>query len=99
MLERAEPDDGLPPILAGLSADHRLAAPLIDEIIVALSVADDPITVPVAAADTMFTYATAEQRHLSIENGIVLVLARKRLKHTDLAAMSVAMKARRLRVC
>lgn len=101
LCERAAPEDGLSPILARLSEDHRQAAPLVAEIVAVLSVMPphDPITIPAAAAETMFAYVAAEQLHLSVENGIVLVLARKRLKHADLAAMSMAMKARRLGAC
>lgn len=99
--QRAEAEDELPPILDRLSEDHRQAAPLIDEIVAVLSAkpAPDPISIPAAAAETMFAYIVGEQRHLSIENGIVLVIARKRLKQADLATMSMAMKARRMRAC
>lgn len=95
--ERAEPEDGLPQILARLSEDHRLAKPLIAEIVAALSVrpTHDPIRIPAAATETMFAFVAAEQRHLSVENGIVLVIARKRLVPADMRKLSRSMKARR----
>ncbi len=96
--DRAKPEDGLSPILARLSEDHRQAAPLITEMIAALStqLTHGAIKIRAAAAEAMSIYAACEQRHLSVENGIVLVLARKRLKLADLAAMRAAMKARRM---
>jgi hypothetical protein len=43
----------------------------------------------------MLAYAASEYRHLSVENGIMLVIARKRLTAADIKAIARAMKARR----
>lgn len=93
----AEPEDGLSPILARLSEDHRQASPLVAGIVAALSLkaTRHRITIPDAASETMFAYVAGEQRHLSVENGIVLVIARKRLAPADLQKLSRSMKTRR----
>lgn len=95
--KRAEPEDGLSTILARLSEDHRQALTLVADIVAALSVKPirDWITIPAEAAETMFAYVAGEQRHLSVENGIVLVIARKRLASADLRKLSRSMKTRR----
>ncbi len=95
--KRAEPEDGLSTILARLSEDHRQSSPLIADIVAALSVKPvrDLITIPAAAAETMFAYVAGERRHLSVENGIVLVIARKRLAPAVLRKLSRSMKTRR----
>jgi hypothetical protein len=43
----------------------------------------------------MIAYVEGEQRHLSVEAGIVLVIARKRLASADLRELSRSMKTRR----
>lgn len=95
--KRAEPEDGLSTILARLSDDHREASPLVLEIVAALSVKPKRggISISAAAAETMFAYVEGEQRHLSVEAGIVLVIARKRLTTADLRELSRSMKTRR----
>lgn len=94
---RALPEDSLEPILARLTADHAKALDWVDIIRVALSrhFDGDHIAVNHHSADAMLAYATSEHRHLSIENGIVLVIARRRLTPSDLAELSRSMKARR----
>lgn len=95
--KRAEPEDGLSTILARLSEDHRQASPLVADIVAALSVKPirDWITIPASVAEAMFAYVAGEHRHLSVENGIVMVIARKRLAPADLRKMSRSMKTRR----
>lgn len=95
--KRAEPEDDLSSILARLSEDHRQASPLVADIVAALSVKAmrGKIKLSAAAAETMFAYVAGEQRHLSVENGIVLVIARKRLAPIDLRKLSRSMKTRR----
>ncbi len=94
---RALPSDNLGAILATLTEDHRLVGALIESIVQALSarIADDPVKIKRADREVMMAYARSEQRHLAIENGIVLVIARKRLTDGDQCAMSRSMKARR----
>ncbi len=94
---RAVPSDNLGAILATLTEDHRLAGAMIETIVEALSarIADDPVKIKRGDREVMMAYARCEQRHLAIENGIVLVIARKRLTEGDQSAMSRSMKARR----
>lgn len=94
---RAGPEDGLVPILERLCADHETARTDLDVVVTSLSRhrTRDWIAVSRKAADAMLAYVANEQRHLSVENAIVLVIARKRLTASDLAAMSRSMKARR----
>lgn len=94
---RAVPEDALEPLLARLAGDHDDAQPLIKSIVSALDrqKSKPVMAVSKATARAMDAYAKSEQRHLSIENSIVLVLARKRLTPGDLVAMSASMKARR----
>jgi len=94
---RALPSDNLGAILASLTEDHRHAGAMTETIVEALSahIADDPVKIKRGDREVMMAYARSEQRHLAIENGIVLVIARKRLTEPDLSAMSRSMKARR----
>ena len=95
--QRAQPEDKLGAIIARLGDDHRHFDRMIDGIVDALSAlpANDPLEIELRDAELMLAYAAGEHRHLAIENGIVLVIARKRLTPGDLSAMSRSMKARR----
>lgn len=96
-LKSARPEDGLEPIIALLSqscerADARIAA------IVRAFVRqrNRPVTKLTHTTSVLVAdFATDMQRHLSLMNGIVLVIARKRLSLQDLAAISRCMKLRR----
>jgi hemerythrin-like domain-containing protein len=94
---RAQPEDDLDPILDRLSEDHRALGPLIEQIVLALSASGigDVISIADPVASDMMAYASREHKHLVVENGIVLVIARKRLTRGDLAKISVSMKTRR----
>lgn len=94
---RALPADGLGITLARLGEEHRQGEAMADIITEALSErpADATVHVSVAASETMQAYAASELRHLALENGVVLALARIRLTRPDLKAISRAMKARR----
>jgi hemerythrin-like domain-containing protein len=94
---RALPADDLGPVLACLGEDTRRSEDMIGEIVAALTgkPADDPVVLDKASCELMQIYATAEHRHLAIENGVVLAIARVRLKRSDLEKMSANMKARR----
>lgn len=94
---RAVPEDDLAPILDQLTGDHRDIAVRAARIVAALGRHRTGTSVPVSrqCAVAMFAYAKAMHRLLSAENGIVLVIARKRLTPGDLAAMSQSMKVRR----
>lgn len=94
---RARPDDELGPILAQLAEDHRRLAPMVDEIVAVLGAqpAKDLVRLRRHMRELLKAYAANEAHHVAIENGIVLVMARKRLNAADLQTMSHAMKARR----
>jgi len=97
LAKRALPEDGLAPILAQLAGDHVGSCASARKIAAALSSQAGKPTAVVdrASAELARHYAESEQRHLAIENAIVMVIARKRLKAADLQAMSRSMKARR----
>ncbi len=91
------PEDNLGPVLARLTQDHRRSDAIVDDIVAALAAHPerDPVRIGPAAGELMQVYAADEQRHLAIENGVVLVIAGIRLTRRDLRAMSRKMKARR----
>jgi len=94
---RALPEDGLGITLAQLGEEHRQGMAMADSIVETLSArpAEDPVHIDLAASEMMQAYAARELRHLALENGVVLALARIRLTRADLKAISRAMKARR----
>jgi len=94
---RSVPDDNLGAALARLGEDHRRGDAIVDDIVAALS--ERPgrqrVTVSDAVGELMQVYAADEHRHLAIENGVVLAIAKIRLTRRDLRIMSRGMKARR----
>lgn len=94
---RALPEDELGAVLARLSEDHRLSDGMVRSIIGALSATPGAAAVKFdrPAREVMQAYAASEHRHLAMENGIVMAIARIRLKPSDLRAISQAMKQRR----
>ncbi len=94
---RALPADGLGVTLARLGEEHRHGAAMADMIVEILSAkpADATVNIEVAAGEAMQAYAASEMRHLALENGVVLALARIRLTRPDLKAISRGMKQRR----
>lgn len=96
VLRRSLPEDNLAPIIERLLRDHSTSSRLAHEIAAALSAhigdderLDDQLCV------LLKSYADAESRHLAIENAIVMVIARKRLRSADLQLISRRMKRRR----
>jgi hypothetical protein len=94
---RALPEDNLGTVLARLSEDHRLSDVMVHAIVdvLAATPADNPVKLDRQAREVMQAYAANEHRHLAMENGIVMAIARIRLKPADLKAISHAMKLRR----
>jgi hemerythrin-like domain-containing protein len=94
---RARADDNLDQLLDGLEEDHRQVEPLVEAILRACRRPQGDAMIPLHARSTkaMKSYADTMLRHLSIENSVVLVLARKRLTSSDLATMSHKMAERR----
>ncbi len=98
---RLLPEDGLGAVLARLGEDHRRSEEMIDTIVdmLAQHPADDPVRLSTGACQLMSAYTCAEHRHLAIENGVVLAIARIRLTRGDLRKISDGMKARRGVAC
>jgi hemerythrin-like domain-containing protein len=94
---RALPADGLGVTLARLGEEHRQGAAMADMIVDVLSAhpADDTVHIDAAAGEAMQAYAASEVRHIALENGVVLAIARIRLTRPDLKAISRGMKQRR----
>lgn len=94
---RSLPEDGLGEILAQLTEEHRRIETQARRIVSALTAAGagGASRMTQRAINLMLEYGSSEQRHLAVENGIVLVIARKRLKSGDLEVMTRSMKARR----
>ena len=97
VLRRSVPEDGLEPVLRLLSGEHHLSERQATRIVEALGGDGDrdPIEIAPRVAELLTTFARREHRHLAIENGIVLVIARKRLKRADLEAITHSMRMRR----
>lgn len=91
------PEDNLGAVLARLREDHRRSDAIVEGVVAALSAHPDrdPVRIGPAAGELMQAYAADQQRHLAIENGVVLVIAGIRLTRRDLRTMSRKMKARR----
>jgi iron-sulfur cluster repair protein YtfE (RIC family) len=95
---RAEPEDRIDDVIGQLTQEHaadRLDAKLITE---GLSkVLDGEATTGEASSlgKLLHRFAENERNHLTLENAIILPLARVRLTSDDLQAMSVQMAARR----
>lgn len=97
VMRRALPEDDLAPIIAQLTEDHRRSNPLASFITEELGLCTPETTLELDTGSTaiMTAYAERENRHLAIENAIVMVIARKRLKPEDLKGISRRMKTRR----
>lgn len=94
---RAMAEDALGAVLARLTEDHRQSGLMVSAIVTALAARldQDPVRLDQQAREIMQAYAASEHRHLALENGIVMSIARIRLKPADLHSISVAMKKRR----
>jgi hypothetical protein len=100
LLRLARPEDGLGDVLARLDADHAASALAVGRIMAGLFEAmmsrQAVLRLDPALRATMQAYATSKARHLAIENAVVLAIAGVRLRKPDLAAISSAMKVRRV---
>jgi hypothetical protein len=97
LLRRALPEDDLAAALGRLAQDHRQSRQSLEAIIGALTgrPAEDPVKLGRGMCKLMLAYAASEHLHMAAENGIVLAIARIRLRREDLKAMSRTMKERR----
>lgn len=97
LIRRMLVEDHLEPVLGRLAAEHAGLAPMRTRIADMLAPGAPAAAVALDPEDASLIerFAVTMHRALAIENGIVLVLARKRLTSLDLDRMSEAMKARR----
>jgi len=95
--KRSLPEDDLARIVAQLSEDHLALSAAAGFVAAALSVpgVQPYVVLGRRSAGVASEYVAIGERHLAIENAIVMVIARKRLKAADLKAMSQSMKTRR----
>jgi hemerythrin-like domain-containing protein len=94
---RARPEDELGDVMEQLGDDHDRGEAHARVIRKALAADAAGASIPLdgAARAAMRRYAGTQHRHLAVENGIVLSIARIRLTKADLSAMSRSMKVRR----
>lgn len=94
---RALREDAIEPVLLGLVTDHHACRAQLEKIVEALTQArcDETVILEPSVGAIMRAYSLTEQRHLAIENAIVIPIAQRRLKAADLAIMSCHMRARR----
>lgn len=94
---RSERDLKLGQTLEELTSYHQQSEAAIAQLVTFLLAdgSSEMIVVPEAMGRMMLAYAADEHRHLAIENGVVMAIARTRLTRQDRADISRRMKARR----
>ncbi len=94
---RALPEDELGPLLARLGQDHHRSTTMVENIADALMLhpAENAVYLGTSICRLIQSYTAGENRHLAVENGVLLAIARIRLTPADLKAISRGMKARR----
>ncbi len=97
LLRRLRPEDDLACLLDGLTTEHRREQEMAEYILRILPQVHKTtaIAIGAGAAQLMAVYASSTHRHISMENSIVLVIARKRLARADFGVLAGSMKARR----
>lgn len=96
--KRCKPDDNIDVVLGDLSAEHTAEERIAVDIRAGLAQAlegNHAVGDLSELREKMLAFAHSEQRHLALENGIVLPLARACLTEDDLSYLSQRMKARR----
>jgi hemerythrin-like domain-containing protein len=92
---RALPEDDLDTLLARLAREHEVAGQACALLVPALGcMADGALPAP-EDRDALRRLAATERRHLTVENAILLPLARLRLTRDDKRALMAEMCARR----
>jgi hemerythrin-like domain-containing protein len=94
---RSRREDNMRPLLARLAEDHRRSDDIVRKLTAVLTEhADrDPMPIRRKAKQFMQAYAAGGLRHLALESGVVLVIAKHRLTAKDLRSISLGMRARR----
>jgi hemerythrin-like domain-containing protein len=95
--QRCLEEDDIELVLGQLNAEHKDEDRLASGLVAGLDDAmrDETPIMDSRLRERLFQYARALRRHLALENGIVLPLARARLTPEDLARLSQAMMNRR----
>lgn len=96
MLERCDPEDEIEKVIAQLHSDHGHAladAPAIAAIIQALDKPHSKLSE--VESQQMAEFAYHARRHLTLENAVILPIARARLTDEDLLIMKMHMLERR----
>lgn len=94
---RALPEDELGTLLARLGEDHHRSKAMVEDVTRALTQhpAEKAVYLSTSICRLIQAYVAGENRHLGVENGVLLVISRIRLTPKDLKAISRGMKARR----
>jgi len=94
---RLKPDDDADRILGLLSGEHAADEALSREIVSGLrrAVGNKVKSIPDVLRNTLLAFADRQWRHLTVENAILLPLARGRLSKSDLDHVAGRMAARR----
>lgn len=94
---RLKPGDDVAQVIGLLSGEHAADKILGDEIIESLkqALAGDQRCMPDALRNALLAFADRQRRHVTVENAIMLPLARLRLSKRDLELVASRMAARR----
>ncbi len=94
---RALPEDELGTLLARLGEDHHRSKAMIEDITGALMKhpAEKAVYLRTRICRLIQAYVASENRHLAVENSVLLAIARIRLTPKDQKAISRGMKVRR----
>lgn len=97
LLKNARREDELKATIGNLKADHRRMKPVQVDIVEALTSPQEAGPLPLAptTARLLRDFSEAERRHVAVENGIVLAIARARINAKGLAEIAASMIARR----
>jgi iron-sulfur cluster repair protein YtfE (RIC family) len=98
---RCPPDDGVDEVLDQMTDEHAadkvLSVRVRDVLSQCLIERKPPIAVE-GGAQVLLNFASHEMRHMTLENAVVIPLARRRLTAEDLAALGERFAARRRRL-
>ena len=94
---RALPEDELGTLFAHLGEDHHRSKAMVEDITDALMQhpAEKAVHLSTSICRLIRAYVVSENRHLAVENGVLLAIARIRLTPKDQKAISRGMKVRR----
>jgi len=98
---RCEPEDEVDDVLGRLTVEHatdkELSGRARDVLNACLILRKPPRSI-IGGAEALLAFAQHELRHLTLENAVIVPLARRRLSQEDLRLLSERLLARRARV-